>query len=47
IEVCGVMLERSLATRKHFKSGLVGHHAKDDDGIFVIMDVAQRSRLGA
>nr|GEV01498.1 hypothetical protein [Tanacetum cinerariifolium] len=32
---------------RHFKSGLVGYHAKDDDGIFVITDVARRSRLGA
>ncbi|GJU39068.1 hypothetical protein Tco_1192025 [Tanacetum coccineum] len=32
---------------RHFKSGLVGYHAEDDDGIFVIMDVARRSRLGA
>ncbi|GKE77315.1 hypothetical protein Tco_1543435 [Tanacetum coccineum] len=47
VEVCGVMLGQSLATGKHFKSGLVGYHAKDDNGIFVIMDVAQGSRLGA
>ncbi|GKA18608.1 hypothetical protein Tco_0698523 [Tanacetum coccineum] len=32
---------------RHFKSGLVGYQAKYDDGIFVIMDVARRSRLGA
>ncbi|GJU20776.1 hypothetical protein Tco_1154118 [Tanacetum coccineum] len=38
---------RSLATGEHFKSRLVGYHAEDDDGIFVIMDVAQGSRLGA
>ncbi|GJX27901.1 putative retrotransposon gag domain, aspartic peptidase domain superfamily protein [Tanacetum coccineum] len=25
----------------HFKSGLVGYHTKDDDGIFVIMDVTR------
>ncbi|GJV65398.1 hypothetical protein Tco_1476226 [Tanacetum coccineum] len=47
VEVCGVMLGRSLATGNHFKSGLVGYHSKDDDGIFMIMDVAQGSRLGA
>nr|GEV60848.1 hypothetical protein [Tanacetum cinerariifolium] len=47
VEVCGVILGRSLATRKHFKSRLVGYHAKYDDGIFVIMDVAQGSRLKA
>ncbi|GKC49139.1 hypothetical protein Tco_1071884 [Tanacetum coccineum] len=32
---------------KHFKSGLVGYHTEDGDGIFVIIDVAQGSRLGA
>ncbi|GJS03264.1 hypothetical protein Tco_0319772 [Tanacetum coccineum] len=32
---------------RHFKFELVRYHAKDDDGIFVIMDVARRSRLGA
>nr|GEV65283.1 hypothetical protein [Tanacetum cinerariifolium] len=47
VEVCGVMLGQSLATGKHFKSTLVGYHAEDDDGIFVIIDVAQGSRLGA
>ncbi|GJR82606.1 hypothetical protein Tco_0153391 [Tanacetum coccineum] len=47
IEVCRVMLGRSLATGKHFKSGLVGYHAEDNDRIFVIMDVAQGSRLEA
>ncbi|GKD30113.1 hypothetical protein Tco_1240891, partial [Tanacetum coccineum] len=40
------MLGRSLATGEHFKSGLVGYHAEDDDGIFMIMDVAQGSTLG-
>ncbi|GJV60564.1 reverse transcriptase domain-containing protein [Tanacetum coccineum] len=33
--------------RTHFKSGLVGHHAIDDDGIFVIVDFARRSKLEA
>ncbi|GJT75325.1 hypothetical protein Tco_1042050 [Tanacetum coccineum] len=46
VEVCGVMLGRSLATGKYFKSALVGYHA-EDDGIFMIMDVAQGSRLEA
>ncbi|GJU33105.1 hypothetical protein Tco_1176694 [Tanacetum coccineum] len=32
---------------RHFKSGLVRYHAEDNDGIFVIMDVARRIRLGA
>ncbi|GKE15219.1 hypothetical protein Tco_1422796 [Tanacetum coccineum] len=32
---------------RHFKSGLVRYHAEDDDGIFVIMDVARKSRHGA
>ncbi|GJT32639.1 hypothetical protein Tco_0923058 [Tanacetum coccineum] len=32
---------------RHFKSGLVRYHAEDDDGIFVIIDVARRSKLGA
>ncbi|GJT31243.1 hypothetical protein Tco_0911518 [Tanacetum coccineum] len=36
-----------LATRTHFKSGLVRHHAIDDDGIFVIVDFARRSKLEA
>ncbi|GJZ14539.1 hypothetical protein Tco_0550216, partial [Tanacetum coccineum] len=31
----------------HFKSGLVGYHVKDDDGMFLIMDVARRSKLEA
>nr|GEU29351.1 hypothetical protein [Tanacetum cinerariifolium] len=47
VEVCEVMLGRSLIIGKHFKSGLVRYHAEDDDGIFVIMYVAQGSRLGA
>ncbi|GJS80202.1 hypothetical protein Tco_0730083 [Tanacetum coccineum] len=29
----GVMLGLYLATRKHFKSGLVRYHADDDDGL--------------
>ncbi|GKB19347.1 hypothetical protein Tco_0853270 [Tanacetum coccineum] len=33
--------------RRHFKSELGRYHAEDDDGIFVIMDVARRSRLRA
>ncbi|GKC84350.1 hypothetical protein Tco_1140067, partial [Tanacetum coccineum] len=40
----GGVLGYLLATRTHFKSGLVGYHAEDDDEIFVIVDVAQRSR---
>ncbi|GJV96566.1 hypothetical protein Tco_1548143 [Tanacetum coccineum] len=32
---------------RHFKFGLVRYHVEDDDGKFVIMDVARRSRLGA
>ncbi|GKE33864.1 hypothetical protein Tco_1453186, partial [Tanacetum coccineum] len=32
---------------RHFKSGLGRYHTEDDDGIFVIMDVARRSRLTA
>ncbi|GJQ89805.1 hypothetical protein Tco_0000944 [Tanacetum coccineum] len=36
-----------LIPRTHFKSGLVGYHAKDDDGIFLIVDVARRSKLEA
>nr|GEZ10134.1 hypothetical protein [Tanacetum cinerariifolium] len=47
VKVCGVMLGQSLAIGKHFKSGLVRYHAKDDDGIFVIMDVSRGSRLRA
>ncbi|GKB93535.1 hypothetical protein Tco_0979672 [Tanacetum coccineum] len=31
VEVCGVMLGRSLATGKHFKTRLVGYHVDDDD----------------
>ncbi|GJR16536.1 hypothetical protein Tco_0799188 [Tanacetum coccineum] len=31
----------------HFKFGLAGYHAKDDNGIFVIVDVARRSKLEA
>ncbi|GJV63941.1 hypothetical protein Tco_1474769 [Tanacetum coccineum] len=31
VKVCGVMLGRSLATGKHFKTGLVGYHVNDDD----------------
>nr|GEZ91109.1 hypothetical protein [Tanacetum cinerariifolium] len=38
---------RDSYERTHFKSGLVGYHAKDDDGIFVIMDVARKSKLEA
>ncbi|GJR06102.1 hypothetical protein Tco_0529086 [Tanacetum coccineum] len=33
-----------LATGTHFKSGLVRYHAKDDNEIFVIVDVAGRSK---
>ncbi|GKA06612.1 hypothetical protein Tco_0685836 [Tanacetum coccineum] len=33
VEVCGVMLGQNLATGKHFKTGLVGYHIDDDDGI--------------
>nr|GEV70695.1 hypothetical protein [Tanacetum cinerariifolium] len=47
VEVCRVMLGRNLATGKHFKFRLVGYHPKHDDGIFVIIDVAQGSRLRA
>ncbi|GJU11765.1 hypothetical protein Tco_1134161 [Tanacetum coccineum] len=36
-----------ISSGRHFKSVLVGYHAQDDDGILVIMDVAQGSRLGA
>ncbi|GJU62771.1 hypothetical protein Tco_1244606 [Tanacetum coccineum] len=35
------------STRTHFKFGLVGYHAKDDDGIYMIVDVARRSKLEA
>ncbi|GJT04657.1 hypothetical protein Tco_0839119 [Tanacetum coccineum] len=42
-----VVLGLNLATEKHFKSGLVGYHAEDDDGMFFIVDVARGSRLGA
>ncbi|GJX43765.1 hypothetical protein Tco_0260441 [Tanacetum coccineum] len=38
---------RDSYERRHFKFGLVRYHAEDDDGVFVIMDVARRSRLGA
>ncbi|GKA08457.1 hypothetical protein Tco_0687788 [Tanacetum coccineum] len=41
------LLKYSKLQRRHFKSGLVRYHAEDDDGIFVVMDVARRSRLGA
>nr|GEZ93700.1 hypothetical protein [Tanacetum cinerariifolium] len=33
VEVCGVMLGRNLATKNHFKTGLVGYHVDDDDGM--------------
>nr|GEU66358.1 retrotransposon protein, putative, Ty3-gypsy subclass [Tanacetum cinerariifolium] len=41
------LLKYNKLRRRHFKSGLVRYHAEDDDGIFVIMDVARRSRLRA
>ncbi|GKC03031.1 hypothetical protein Tco_0994641 [Tanacetum coccineum] len=41
------LLEYNKLQRRHSKFGLVRYHAEDDDGIFVIMDVARRSRLGA
>ncbi|GKB27240.1 hypothetical protein Tco_0866641 [Tanacetum coccineum] len=34
IDAHGVVLGLYLATGKHFKSGLVGYHADDDDGLF-------------
>ncbi|GKA25039.1 hypothetical protein Tco_0711072 [Tanacetum coccineum] len=34
--------EMKFPSRTHFKSGLVGHHAIDDDGIFVIVDFARK-----
>ncbi|GJZ26931.1 hypothetical protein Tco_0571184 [Tanacetum coccineum] len=43
VEVRGVVLGQNLATGKHFKSGLVGYHAEDDDGMVVIVDVARGS----
>ncbi|GKD21246.1 hypothetical protein Tco_1222949 [Tanacetum coccineum] len=47
VDAHGVVLGSFFATGRHFKFGLVRYHAKDDDGIFMIMDVARRSRLGA
>ncbi|GJU61472.1 hypothetical protein Tco_1243307, partial [Tanacetum coccineum] len=46
VDAHGVVLGSFFATGRHFKFGLVRYHAKDDDGIFVIMDAARRSRLG-
>ncbi|GJY89148.1 hypothetical protein Tco_0503776, partial [Tanacetum coccineum] len=43
VEVRGVMLGQNLATGKHFKCGLVRYHVEDDDGMVVIVDVAQGS----
>nr|GEW65122.1 hypothetical protein [Tanacetum cinerariifolium] len=34
VDAHGVMLGLYLAIRKHFKSGLVGYHADDNDGLF-------------
>ncbi|GKC81377.1 hypothetical protein Tco_1137094 [Tanacetum coccineum] len=47
VDAHGVVLGSFFAIGRHFKFGLVRYHAKDDDGIFVIMDVARRIRLGA
>ncbi|GKA25038.1 hypothetical protein Tco_0711071 [Tanacetum coccineum] len=37
--------EMKFPSRTHFKSGLVGHLAIHNDGIFVIVDFARRSKL--
>ncbi|GJY71002.1 hypothetical protein Tco_0474705 [Tanacetum coccineum] len=47
VDAHGVVLGSFFSTGRHFKFGLVRYQAKDDDGIFVIMDVARRRRLGA
>ncbi|GJU57258.1 hypothetical protein Tco_1235024 [Tanacetum coccineum] len=47
VKARGVVLGLNLATGKHFKSRLVGYHAEDDDGMFLIVDVTRGSRLGA
>ncbi|GKA43487.1 hypothetical protein Tco_0736211 [Tanacetum coccineum] len=47
VDAHGVVLGSFFATGRHFKFRLVRYHAEDDDVIFVIMDVARRSRLGA
>ncbi|GKB15226.1 hypothetical protein Tco_0849149, partial [Tanacetum coccineum] len=47
VDAHGVVLALFFATGRHFKLGLFRCHAKDDDGIFVIMDVSRRSRLEA
>nr|GFB52189.1 hypothetical protein [Tanacetum cinerariifolium] len=47
VDAHGVVLGSFFETGRHFKFKLVRHHAKDDGRIFMIMDVARRSRLGA
>nr|GEX26948.1 hypothetical protein [Tanacetum cinerariifolium] len=45
VDTHGVALGSFFATGRNFKFELVRYYAKDDDGIFVIMDIARRSRL--
>ncbi|GJT89749.1 hypothetical protein Tco_1078594 [Tanacetum coccineum] len=47
VDAHGVVLGSFFSTGRHFKFGLVRYQAKEDDGIFVIMDVTRRRRLGA
>nr|GEX32444.1 reverse transcriptase domain-containing protein [Tanacetum cinerariifolium] len=45
VDTHGVALGSFFATGRNFKFELVRYYAKDDDGIFVIMNIARRSRL--
>ncbi|GKA29401.1 hypothetical protein Tco_0715646 [Tanacetum coccineum] len=44
VDAHGVVLGLYLATGKHFKSGLVGYHADDNDGLFLSCGCCSRKR---